>query len=352
MLGEKTKIKQMANFTISNKVQAQIRLNERFQKPEMRAGLSPILRLGNGGAQSLFPDMPTIRSREDKAISAYMMTRNARSTMGVARAALHTGPSGDSGKVDLSWTTFTDKFSMSVERFENNVIGFEDALANGLAQAIANIRSDAETWLAGLLFADRTQVNVATQNGSFNATNFAFEIAVTDKMRQWQLIKSMMGQNNYEGQFDVIANPTAYANAMFYANQGGGNSTNTGFQFNDMNFVQSNGLDDANYTGGVSLVMPAGTFAVLDWIPRKNREGLGASESAIGVFTTIVDPVTGITFALSSYMTRADTSAANGGTQDVVIQFEVSVDLSANLAPLSNANETVVYEVAQLNADA
>lgn len=340
----------MANFVTSNLVQAQALLNDDFQKPEMRPAPAPILALGRRNAEILIPSHATLRTREDRAIQAYILKRNKRSTMGVDRVYNHTGALGDSMSADLTWTAFADKFQMSLKLLDNNMFDTPRVLANQFAQAFQNIRGDVETWLAGFLLSEKTQVNAATKNGAFNATNFAFEIAAADKQRFWQLAKSMMIQNNYAGTFDVIADPRSYADALFAAAQGAANATNTNFQFQGMNIVQSNDLDDADYAGGVSLFMPTNSFGVLDWIPPQNRQGRGSFDSVLGGYGSISDPVSGLTFALHGYTQRADTSANNGSKQDDVMEFEVSIDLSANLAPLSTANETVVYEVAQLTA--
>lgn len=340
----------MANFTVSNLVQAQAILDENFQKPEIRQAPAPILALGRRNSNILIPSHDVLRTREDRAIQAYILKRNARATMGNVRSANHTGTVGDSINTDIDWTTFTDKFRISLKMMDNNVFNFNKVLANQLSQAMQNIRNGAETWLAGVLFAERTQVNAATKNGTFNSANFAFEVSAANASRFWQMAKSMMAQNDYNGMYDVIADPTSYGAAENAAAQGTMNATNLGFQFNGMNFVQSNDLDDANYAGGVSLFLPSQSFGVLDWIPTTNRNGWGDYNSTVGGYGVINDPVSGLTMALHGWAQQADTSANNGNTQDVVLEFEVSIDLSANLAPLSNATETVVYEVAQMVA--
>ena len=61
------------------------------------------------------------------------------------------------------------------------------------------------------------------------------------------------------------------------------------------------------------------------------------------------DPISGLTFAIHAYQQRANTAAQNGNTQDVVMEFEVSIDISPNVAPLSTANESVVFQIAQVD---
>jgi hypothetical protein len=58
----------------------------------------------------------------------------------------------------------------------------------------------------------------------------------------------------------------------------------------------------------------------------------------------------GHTFALHGYAQRSDTSASNGDTQDVLMEFELSLDSSYNKAPLSyttGRTDSVIIEVGQ-----
>ena len=338
----------MANFTASNLVKAQALLNQDFQSPEMRPALAPILALGRRNSEILIPGHRVLRTREDRPIEAYIIKRNLRSTTGVGRTHDHTGVLGDSIAADLAWTSFTDKFQFSLKWLDNNVFEANRVLANQFAQAFQNIRMDAETFLADFLTSEKTGVNRATKNGYFNTTTNAFEIAsTTEKGLFFEDAKSMMRQNHYQGMYDFVADPKLFRDANFYANQGTANAYNTMFQFAGMTLVESITLSDDNYTDGLGLVLPANTFGVLDWIPRQNRAGEGDYNTYVGGFGSMVDPVSGLNMAVHGYSQRADTSASNGNAQDVVIEFEVSIDISPNLAPLSAADETVVFEVVQ-----
>jgi len=159
-----------------------------------------------------------------------------------------------------------------------------------------------------------------------------------------------MSQNYYTGEIDVIADPIAYANAEYQSAQGAGNATNSGFQFNGMNIVLSNELADATYVGAdVVLAMQRGSFGLIPWIPKQNREGFGDYNSYVGGFGVINDPWgLGLTFAVHGYSNRADTSASNGNAQDVLMEFEVSLDLASAVAPLSTATETPIFEAVKV----
>lgn len=110
--------------------------------------------------------------------------------------------------------------------------------------------------------------------------------------------------------------------------------------------------------------MPAETFALLPWIPKQNRTGYGDYESYNGGYGTIVDPfgmtvtdfdATGqavqvpLSYALYAYTQASDDQANNGYYQDQVTQFEISLDFAPTLAPLSDANASVVNEFVQMS---
>lgn len=336
----------MANFSPSNLLKAQVMLADKFKSPESRMKVSPVLNLGLKNIGITIPDAAELRKREDRAVSAYLLSRSKRSTTST-RTHNHAGNRGDSMELALSWATFTDKFSISLKQLDSNLFSFESTLAQQLENAMKNIIESAETYGVTLLQAARTQINAATAGGTFNATNDAFEISSATQF--YQILKSMMRQNNYRGMFDVITNANAFINAEYNAAQGAGNNANTQFQFNGLNIAESNDLVDVNYSSDVALIMPEGSFGILPWIPKQNREGYGDYASVLGGYGSIKDPFgLGVDFAVHGFSERADTSAANGNTQDNLMQFELSVDMAFPLSPLSVATESVVFEAAKV----
>ena len=340
----------MANFLASNLVQAQALVNAQFNSPELRAQQTPILNLGNKNTETLIPSHKTLIGREDRPLEAYIVKRTRRDATGKTRAYRHTGDFGDSEAVDILFAPFADTFKMSLKLLDNNMYDSVAMLANKLSQSCMNIRESIEAYLADWLMAQKTQVNVATQNGTWNGTTHAFEIiSLLERGLLFEDAKSMMRQNFYTGGYDVIADPKMYRDAAYYANQGAGNASNLAFQFSGMSVVESVTISDTNYSQGMALFLPTNSFGVLNWIPPANIAGYGSDmHSYNGFLSTFVDPVTGMTYALSAYEDRADTSSVNGNAQDFVMEFELSVDVSPVLAPLSTANESVVFQVARV----
>ncbi len=338
----------MANNTPSNLLAAQMKYTSQFTDKELRFKQSPTLRLGLEN-KSVLPGYETEKKRDDRAVNVYMLSRSARST-GTGRTHNHSGNRGDSFTVTPTWSTVSDKFSISIKQLDTNVFAFEEAYGHEIYNAAINIHEQIETNAIDHLTAQRTQVVDTTASAhlaQWNSTNYAWEVATSDRARLYQAMKSVMRINKYNGLMDVISSPELYVDSEYYANQGTGNNTNTGFQYSNVNAEESIELTDANYGAGMLYCMPSKSFAVLPWIPKQNRVGQGNYFSYVGGFGSIPDPTgSGLEFAMHAYMDRADTSSANGDEQDVVLQVELSVDIAHVLSPLSTANASVVHEFA------
>lgn len=340
----------MANFTVGNLLTAQTMVSDKYKAPEMRMKPAPAFSLLSSNDNFLIVQAETLKTRDDRAIEAHLLSRTKR-TSGSARAHNHTGTIDESQKVTLSWTTKSDKFAISLKLLNKSVWDFNTVLANKFEQACMNILEDKETEAIAYLMAQRATQSPALKGASFNVTPDAVEVALADKAQFFQVIKSVMRQNYFGGQLDVIADPIKQISAEFLAAQGIGNSTNYGYQFQGMNIAESLELADADYAGGCALVMPSGTVAALNWIPKENRQGWGDYMSSVGGYGTF--NFMGYQFAVHGYAGSADTSASNGDTQDVTMEFEVSLDSSFNKAPLdykTGRTDSVIIEFGQLSA--
>lgn len=286
-----------------------------------------------------------LRYKETRPEEAYFKIRQARSTTGTTRTFDHSGVDGDSAKIDLVWTPYVDAFSLSMKRYDNNLYDFNDALAQNLMNAFINIKDDLDT--AALVYFDtnKSGVNDATKLGTFNATNDVWESPLGTQDDFYRNVKSMMRQNFYTGGYNALVDPIAMALAEKAGAQGGGNATNLGYQFSGLNIVEHTALADANYLTGLGFFFTPESIAALDWIPKQNINGFGNLENATKdnpYFTSIVEPFFGLRCALHIYKQGADTSLTNGSEQDVVWQYEVSIDMSLNHAPLSVATASPI----------
>ncbi len=334
----------MANFDVSNLLTAQTMVADRYKQPEMRMKPAPAFTLLTSNENFLIVGAETLKTRDDRAIEAHLLSRTKRSA-GSARAHNHTGTIDDSQKVTLTWTTKSDKFAISLKLLDKSVFDFNTVLANKFEQACMNILEDKETEAIAYLRAQRASQQPSLKVATFNADNDCIEIDANKATKAVAAIKSVMRQNYFGGQVDAIVDSNLQVLFDEIAAQGAQNGSNTAYQFPGFRYVESVELADANYGEGIALAMPQASVAALNWIPKQNREGFGDYNSYVGGYGTF--NFMGYTFAVHGYSQRADTSSSNGNAQDVTMEFEVSLDTSFNAAPLdykTGRTDSVIHQ--------
>lgn len=337
----------MANFDVSNLLTAQAMVSDQYAKPEMRMKPAPAFSLLSRNASILIQSAESLRTRDDRAIEAHLLKRTKRAA-GSGRTHNHTGTIDDSQKVSLSWTAKSDVFAISLKLLDKSLFDFNTVLANKFAQACMNILEDKETEAIAYLIAQRATAQPTLKGSSFNATNDAVEVTADNATSFFQRLRSAMRQNYFSSQLDVIVDPNLKIIAEQQAAQGAGNATNLQYNFPGLTIEESIELADANYANGIAIAFPTGTVGALNWVPKQNRTGHGDYNSYVGGFGTF--NFMGYQFAVHGYAQRADTSLANGDSQDVQMEFEVSFDTSYNKAPLSTISgrtDSVIIEFAQ-----
>lgn len=333
----------MANYASANLTKAQTLLSQMFNAGEKAFRQPVVFNEFRKSAEIMIPSHNIVRTREDRPVEVNYLKRTARSLGTGGRLHNHTGAKGDSGIITPSWQAYDDKFKYSLKQGDTNVYDLDMQIANELSNVIANFAEGLESAATTFLHTERSGVNAYDRQGKFNGSTDVFEILAAAESRAVQITKTMMDFNKFQGMgYVVFCDSVAYDKFESYANQGTGNSTNTSFQFSGVTFVKAFDLDALavalGYTQGYWITAPVGTFAVLDWIPKQNREGI---ETKVNAYGSLLNPVDGLIYATHEYEERADDSDNNGYSQDVVKQVQVSVDLAFESAPLSVANKSV-----------
>jgi len=342
----------MANYTLANLVKAQMALMGAFAKQDTRFREPAVWKLFLSNSEQFFPDYKNLRKREDRVLEANYFVRTIRA-LGTARSHNHTGAKGDSGILNPTWATKADVFSMSLKQADNSVWSMQEEFNNELLNSIANFMEGLDSVASTYLVTNRTGVNVAAVKGAFDATNDVYEITQsTNGSLGIQITKLVMDINKYQGgQLMIVCDSIAFADFQFQAAQGAANSTNYSFQFMGVTFVHDPSLTakaaviDATYTKGFWIAIPQNTIGALTWIPKQNREGV---KTTVNMYGTVANPFDGQTYAVHSYEQRADGTATNGYTQDVLTEFQVSLDVALEKAPLSVATETTIFAFAMI----
>ena len=347
----------MSNFVSSALLAFQSKVNKKFNASELRELQNPILRQAIKYSDFILANVDQIKESDKRSVYTYFLKKTA-ATNGTARSYAPTGVQGDSGQVSLSWVTFSEPLGLNMQVGYDNVFDTMTLLDYMLMDKQRILRERIGTYIVQQLHNNRTQTapnTVTVRNSSWNAANFAFENTQDQLDLFFENAASVMRQNKYYDKLDVIADPVIFKRARYDQSQSAGNAQNLAFQFQSYNpegIMEHEVLGNEvaiPYTGGCAIVLPQASFAVIPWIPEINRKGWGDYEDFNGGFGVLDDATgLGIKYAVRGWAQKQDTSAAGGTVQDINMNLELSVDIAFNVAPMSTAGETPVYEFGQI----
>lgn len=340
----------MANYTLSNLVKAQLSLAGNMGRQDMRQPHAEVWSSILKNTEQFLPNIQVIKTADNRAHEADYFKRTSRA-LGSGRTHNHTGTKGDTAVLTPTWLTKSDGFSSSLKQADNSKRSMQELLNNELENTVFNFMEGLNTLASDFLLNNRTGVNVAVTDGTFNATNDVFEITASTNEAQSVLIAEMvMKINKYKGQLTFYCDPIAFRKFLFFAAQGAQNATNYSFQFLghefilDISLTAKAGVISAGYaTKGFFEVVQRGTVGALTWIPKQNRTGV---ETSVNMYSSILNPYDGQRYAVHSYETRIDGTSTNSQTQDVSTETQLSIDVALEKAPLSVATETTIYAFA------
>lgn len=341
----------MAYFVPSALLAGQTKFNEKFLSGEWRMPDSVALRAASL-AEVANPMLMDVRTRDDRTVNAYFPIRQSATT-GTARAAAHTGARGDSTYEALSWSTYSEPFSISIKQADNNVFSFAEMFAATQRNALINLVARLDAAFVAAAVADKSGVNGGGGLGTFNGTDDVYENPLAEENYFFQNIKDSMWMNNYRGELVVIADSRAYSLAQRLRAQGSANATNFGFQFDGMSVLGTTRTVLGTGYNGSAVAFENGLVAVVPWIPKQNRKPLDPEKAMtyIGDYGQIFIPeLPNVPFAIHAYSSRADNGSYGGYTQDVTMYFEISIDLAYVSAPLSTSTASPVLAFGHMTA--
>ncbi len=337
----------MPNYTTANLVKAQADLVGAFQNDELRFRDPKLFKTLLANAPIMFPNEAAMRTREDRAVEGNYFLRTPQA-FGAARSHNHTGGKGDSGILPLTWTTQALEFVTTLKQADNSIQTFQEQFNNEIRQKIIDFADGYEGLAANFVHNSRTGVNGFTGEGTFDATDDVYQIpAATLEDDSVLITKVMMDAQKYSKALTLACDSISYRKFWKQTNQGDSNNMNLSFQFDMVTFVHIPELN-ALATGlagtyeGYWVVIPDGSAACTTWIPKQNREGVETKENK---YSTLINPVDGLTYAFHEYEERVDGTSINGYTQDVKTEYQLSLDTAFEIPPLSTVDETPIYAV-------
>lgn len=331
-----------SNYQNSILVDAIGLLTEQFQRHERRKPFYGAHELYLKGREFSIPDLSAIRLSEQRTTTTKYLAKGTQS-VGSSRACAPTASYGNSGTVDLSWTTYSVTVKTADKQFRNNYYGQVQALANDLYYAFMDLHDDVETAFVAHLEANKSGVNSGSSwLGTFDSTNDIFPIAQSNKADYFNYVRTVMRENKYKANLNLVQNVAAKAIMDYQGAQGAGNSTNLSYNYPDMTFYESSSVTSGSDYNILSYVGEDSAVGVLDWIPGANRDGYMKGDRE---WTTMSD-MFGFFPQMAVYKldSCADSTSTGGATQDPTQIWEISIDLSTVKAPITTSTEEAIFK--------
>ncbi len=341
----------MAGFQNSLLLAAQAKLDKRFELPEFRHKPYNLIKmLLERGNNLLTPQTYEAYKVSDQRVVYGYVFANRAVIVGSARSGSHTlNALGETQQVAISNTTISGAYGTTLKTGDRNLFAMEETLSKDLESASIAIDNALESAIAAYLAANKTQINAANSAaygrfGAWDETSYVWTVPADVEKWFFQYLKRVMVINNFSGPLDLICDPVAMAIAKQYLTQGSGNETNTGWQFEGINLVESLDIADTNYQATVYAI-PSGTVGLVNRIPSINKKGFSGKETT---YSSMTDPLgTGLDMAVHYYESAYDGSGAGSETQDLKFEYENSTDYGLVKAPISgSANYSTIYKFA------
>jgi hypothetical protein len=279
-----------------------------------------------------YDDFNLIQNKSELQTKQIDYLRRDTGTVNNSRSASLTGNLGDSTRDSLTFVTYAREFTISDSIMRNNTIAAQRFMVNQMRNARLDIGAEIESDMVTKLEAFKNTVQGDRDLGTWDSVNYVSEIANANKTEYFNYMATEMRTLDYYGMLQEIHTANANALINYQTAQGTANSANLQFQYPDFEFYTSNSITNLSDYFCTSYVVEAGSLALVDWIPGKNREGL--ISHAEWDFTQMPDPF-GIfdRFALAVQKKVWDSTDGDkdiGGTsQDAVWVYEMSVDVAA-----------------------
>jgi len=243
-----------------------------------------------------------------------------------------------------TYGTYSFSFHMTPSYNNVNYIGFEEEFAWNFIQRLQAFYAELDTDLVAYLEANLSQVNTSPLFGG--ATAGIVTVPAADKAEFYKSIPSIMFRNDMSaGQVLDIANSESQIMYDFLARQGAGNDVNTSYQISNFAPYRSNRVVNAAAMQETHYLVPSGNVGLLEWVPFDYTSGKRLNETDL--WTTVADPIYGLTWGLRYKAKCADLSAVEGGnpalTNAYVDMYEFSIDL-APLHSYSSDTSSPIYK--------
>ena len=335
----------MANFTNSILTSAIWEASKEFQSLEERTQNYGAIKLMQNNNSS-FPEVARLASSGQKPLSI-RLDNFTPTTAGTSISCSPTSVGGDSTDTALSWNTISNVVTVSQKRQNENSKTVEQQTKIDFKRAISGMHDALETAIINFINTNRSGYSIAvsglstwTSGGAANYNSIA--LARIDRIRS--SIKSEMTAAKYKGNINLLMS-TPYDEYFGHTNiQGIANATNMQDQMPGFSQFITNQISTVSSTSGGIYAIPMGGVVMFihvdpQYLQKKSNKKVD--------FSSIKDPLFGFDIGMATFGDCADTTAINGGVQDIVDITEFHFEYAFATPALSSPSlETAIHKYA------
>jgi hypothetical protein len=335
----------MADFAATVLQNARAWLTDTKQAFEFKTDRWNAIRAMLAFREYTFPELNDLRTSSKRATQA-MYLKKQSFTLGTSHSCDPTGERGDSALQTLTWSKKTGAVDLPTKPFNNNEVSRERALAVYMRELERNILDATETAVITFLEANKTTVNAASSDGhnTWFPAGSIMQVSLADLPRFYNYAKAELEMNFHYGNTQSIHNTIWDAEIMNYTNQGGGNSTNTAYQFPGFEMYPTNAISPSGYYNHFQYLVPDGGISMIDWVDPTNIRGDIKDARKWTTWESLFFPGQ-LRFQLFIKEGCVDSTSYGGDTQDPADIFEMGLTYSLNYAQQTTGTPIYKYGV-------
>src|SRR3990167_3703506 len=286
------------------------RANDTFQAFETKGSVYGALDAGIDGMSRLLPaeTLKRLKQSDNQPLKIDVFKKEDE---GVATTfSCSTSGNGETDRVPLTFTGFVEGFSLSYGEMIENRYTYQEMFNMRWAEKMKALYKRIDAYIVSILeanYAAGAGTNFTLFNNAFQVPLDEYDIAQNRAALWLNKVKADIFKNDFSGEnLHILGESNMLAVCSAMLNQGQGNETNLGWQFQGVTRNATNRITNNTGIYATGYVFEKGAFGCFDWIPQIFRAGKTTGED---VWTSFVDPRYGMTFGVKSERTCANNTS-------------------------------------------
>lgn len=255
--------------------------NDRDELRTTRTGaLTAVLAMTTSQNAILSPDLQQKAiASQGRQLDVPVMTKGAV-TINNVRSCTIAGGQSNSDLVTVIWKTISSDILMVPGQYEKNIIGYTHDLTKKINEMVEAWKVEIESDLETSMDANKSQVYASSIiTDKYALVGSAIQVTQADLDFFFNDLEPInFADDFYDPTIKVISNHVVMPTVSKYINQGGGNSTNTNFQFAGKDFTFTNRIPNGALKLATGYFMPDGSMGLLSRVDNDARNNRTAGD--------------------------------------------------------------------------